>query len=611
MQTANYNSLEFPTLNHLLRYRAEEQPSKRGFAFMSDGEEITATLTYAELGRRARAIAAFLQNLGAQGERAILLYPPGMEFVSAFFGCLQAGVTAVPCCPPPNSFRLNRSLNRFRAIARDARPLLALTTSQMLAKSQTALENAPDLLAMKWVPTDEIGDDLAYEWTDPNVSASQLAFLQYTSGSTARPKGVMISHENILQNVAYYQYRFQQTSDSASITWLPTFHDLGIMTAIFSPLYGAFESYLMAPVAFVQRPVRWLEAITKYKLTHSSGPNFALDLCVERVTAEQRQGLDLSSWHVAAIGAEPIRRKTLERFVNAFSPCGLKPTTLMPGYGLAEATLLVSGTRPPVAHVYRTVEAAALEQHRFVEVLDPPTDGTATRTLVGCGQLAADRFNVKVVIANPATLTLCAPDEIGEIWVSSPSVAHGYWNREEDTAQTFHAYLLDTGEGPFLRTGDLGIVRDGELFITGRLKDVIIIDGRNHYPQDIEKTVEESHPALRPSCSAAFSVDVDGLESLVVVAEVARNFKPEGSHANEAGAGPDLTGKLAGKEILRAIRRTIAEEHDINIHSILLLKTGTIFKTSSGKIQRRACRQAFLDGTLAQFSWDRKTAGAS
>ncbi|HEY6187654.1 MAG TPA: amino acid adenylation domain-containing protein [Pyrinomonadaceae bacterium] len=562
------------TLVGLLRQRAQSEPDGPAYCFLLDGELEEERITYAELDGRARAIAAALQGLNAGGERALLLYPPGLDYVAAFFGCLYAGVLAVPAYPP----RANRNTQRLQAIAADADARLALTTTGVLARMErsTAGMFGPD--GMRFLATDRLAPGPDRQWTEPEaMSEEALAYLQYTSGSTSAPKGVMVSHGNVLHNSAYIHYGFEHTPESRSLCWLPHFHDMGLLDGIIQPLYGGFTGILMSSASFLQRPLRWLEAITRYRVTHSGGPNFAYDLCVRRISAEQRATLDLSSWRVAYNGAEPVRHETLERFADAFAPCGFSPSSFYPAYGLAEATLKVSGGRAGAGPILRTVRAGALEQNRVEEAQAGEGDA---RTLVGSGHTA---LLTEARIVHPETLALCAPDEVGEIWVAGPGVARGYWQNAEGTEHTFHAYLPETGEGPYLRTGDLGFVRDGELFVTGRLKDLIIIRGRNHYPQDIELTAERSHPSLRPGSGAAFSVELDGEEHLVVAQEVESRQQQQSEW----------------QAVIAAIREAVAEEFEVQPAAVLLLKPGSIPKTSSGKVRRTDSRAKFL-----QSDWE-------
>ncbi len=385
----------------------------------------------------------------------------------------------------------------------------------------------------------------------------------------------MLSYKNLMFHSAYLNKACGYEPDSATVTWMPYFHDYGLVEGLMQPLYNGTPCYVMSPFAFIKQPLRWLEAISHYKATHSQAPNFAYDLCVRRAKPKQLQTLDLSSWRAAGNAAEPINPKVMERFFETFEPCGFRWNTFAPAYGLAEDTLLVSTTpieEPPVLCV---LDAAALEKNRVVPVTKPQEEGV--RTLPGCGRLVCD---TQVVIADPEKLTKCAPDEVGEIWVKDPSVAQGYWQRPEETKETFQAYLT-TGEGPFLRTGDLGFLKDGELFITGRIKDLIIIRGTNHYPQDIEWTVQQVHSALRPDYGAAFSIEAGGEERLVILQEVERR-----------------TQDLDYEQALADIRQAVAEEHELHAYAVALVKPGNILKTSSGKIQRRAGKASFLAGEL-------------
>jgi len=587
------------TLVELLRSRALQQPEQRMYAYLVDGEIEAAHLTHGALDRQARAIGAILQSYRARGERALLLYPAGLEFIPAFFGCLYAGVIAVPL-PPPNMAQPQRTVPRLRTIANDAQPMLVLTTSSILAKVEGLFTHAPELRTIHWLATDKIVGSAADEWHDPAVAANTLALLQYTSGSTAAPRGVMVSHENLLQNSANISQAFEIGPQTVSVTWLPFFHDMGLTNGIIQPIYGGRQCVIMPPQSFLQRPARWLQAISRYKATISGGPNFAYEMCARKISPEHREGLDLSSWKVAYNGAEPVRAETLKRFAAAFSSCGFRPSFSYPCYGLAEATLIVSGGLMQDEPVLCTTRVAALEHNGVAEASDAAQNA---RTLVGCGRAMPD---TKIVVAHPESMTACGPDEVGEIWVSSPSVTQGYWNRPEETEQIFHAYLADTGEGPFLRTGDLGFLRDGELFVTGRLKDLIIIGGRNLYPTDIEFTVEQSHAAVRPGCCVAFSVDVADDERLIVAAEVERRYHPERHQLNGESRDYSPASNHNGRSpadldaVVRTIRRAVAEEHDVRVHAVVLLKAGGIPKTPSGKIQRRVCEARFRDGTLEQ-----------
>ena len=558
------------TLIELLARRARLQAHRTAYTFLPEGESEQVLLTYGELEERVRSAGAALARMGASGERVILLFPPGLDYVVAFFGCLYASAVAVPAYTP----RPNRSLDRIESIAADSQAIIALTTSQSLSKAKTFVAESPVLSKLQWLSLEELEAVQSDNWEPTYPDPQALAYLQYTSGSTAQPKGVMISHANVLHNAAYIHQGFEHTPDSISLSWLPHFHDMGLIDGIIVPLLGGFHGYLMPPAAFLQKPLRWLQAVTRLSITHTGGPNFAYELCLRRIDREDLNELDLSTWSVAYNGAEPVRPQTLDRFASTFAICGFRPEVFYPAYGLAEATLKVTGGRKSSVPVRYALNAEALQHHRLVEVAESDTHA---RLLVGCGYVDAD---TRVEIVDPESHTVCGESSVGEIWVSSRSVAGGYWNRPDETEQTFHAYLADTGDGPFLRTGDLGFLHEGELFITGRLKDLIIARGLNHYPQDIERSMEESHPELRPGCGAAFSIDAGGEERLVLVQEVERS--PKSAH----------------EDIIMAVLRAVGQDHEVQAHAIVLVKPHSIPKTSSGKIQRHLCRQRYLEGSL-------------
>jgi acyl-CoA synthetase (AMP-forming)/AMP-acid ligase II len=592
MSTHQYHpdfvQLSAQTLIELLQLRAQVNEQNPAFTFLADGDSQEEQITYGELDRRARAIAARLQKLCAKGDRAVLLYAPGLEYVAGFFGCLYAGMIAVPAYPP-NPVRPRPGLPRIQTIVSDSQARVVLTSSGILAKTASLFEIAPDLAAPQWIATEEIENGAESEWQQPEISPQSTAFLQYTSGSTGAPRGVMISHENLLHNLRLISHGFENSPGDSGVIWLPPYHDMGLIGGLLQPVFLGVRTILIPPVAFLQRPFRWLQAISKFKGTVSGGPNFAYDLARRRVTPEQKAQLDLSSWKVAFNGAEPVRAQTLDDFAQAFAECGFRREAFYPCYGMAETTLIATGGVRAEAPVFCTIESAALEQNQIVES-EAGTDGS--RTLVSSGRALPD---LRIIIVDPETQTFCAADQVGEIWIAGPSVALGYWNRPEESARTFQAFLADTGKGPFLRTGDLGFLRNGELFVTGRLKDLIIIDGRNHYPQDIEATAEQSHPDIRKGAVAAFPIDQGNQERLVVVAEVERTSR---IHRQKANGGDTGTAEEAVRAITEAIRRAISENHDVRVHAIALVKPGRIPLTSSGKIRRRDCRAAFLNGTL-------------
>lgn len=566
------------TLVDLLRWRASHESGRQAYTFLEDGEAEESSVNYGELDRQARNVAARLQILGVEtGERVLLFYPPGREYVATFLGCLYAGVVAVPAYPP----RLSRPISRLQTMMVDSKATVALTTTHILSNLERRFAHAPEMKSLRWLATDD-GKILADAWRCPKISSNTLAFLQYTSGSTAAPKGVMVTHGNLLHNLSAIYRRLEHTPDTRMVIWLPPYHDMGLVGGILHPLYGGLPVALMSPMSFLQRPIKWLQAISRLGANTSGGPNFAYDLCSHKITPEERATLDLSNWDVAFTGAEPVRHKTLERFAATFAPCGFRREAFYPSYGLAEATLFASGGAKTAPPVVLPVEGAELERDRVVAA---SAGDKGARTLVGCGQALGDQ---KAVVADPESMTQCPPDRVGEIWVSSPSVAKGYWGRTEETERAFGARLADTGEGPFLRTGDLGFLHDGELFVTGRLKDLVIIRGRNHYPQDIEQTVEQSHVALLSGGCAAFSVETGEGERLVVVQELERRYM------RSADLG----------EVVSAIRGAVAENHELQAHAVVLIRTGSIPKTSSGKIQRRATREAYSNDTLTVVAKD-------
>jgi acyl-CoA synthetase (AMP-forming)/AMP-acid ligase II len=560
--------MEPASLVELLCWRAQEQSEQRAYIFLNDRGQEDGYVTYAGLDRRARAIATRLQELAAAGQRVLLLYPPGLEYIAAFFGCLYAGAIAIPIYPP----RPNRPVDRLQSIGVDAQASLVLTCNNILTKLHPLVTITPDLNSLHWLATDTLDEELALEWRPPRLDGDSLAFLQYTSGSTASPKGVILRHGHLLHNEHMIQRAFGHTQQSVVMGWLPLYHDMGLIGNVLQSLYLGVPCLLMSPVAFLLKPIRWLQAISEHRATTSGAPNFAYDLCIRKIPEEQRQGLDLSCWKIAFIGSEPVHHTTIQRFAAAFAPCGFNPAAFYPCYGLAEATLFVSGGSPEESPVIRTVRASALEQNR----VEPNSGREDTRTLISCGHAWMDQ---KIAIVDPESEIPCPDGVVGEIWVAGPSVAGGYWNHPEETYQTFYARLRDSDEGPFLRTGDLGFVQDGELFVTGRLKDLLVVRGRNHYPQDIEYTVERTCPWMRPGCGAAFTVEVQGEERLVVVFEINRHC-PCTDH------------------LIHEIREAVAKHHELQVYAVALLKTGSIPKTPSGKVRRSACRSAFLRRTL-------------
>ena len=566
------------TLLELLETRAHALGERPLYTFLEDGGE-DSVLSHAGLDLRARRIGAALQSLAQAGERAVLLYPPGLEYVAGFFGCLYAGLVAVPAYPPDPT-RLDRTLPRLRAIVRDARASVVLTTSFIQEMGEGLFEGAPELAALRWVATDALPEGTEAGWVRPAPAPDTLAFLQYTSGSTGDPKGVRLSHGNLLHNLGLISHAFEVRSDSVGVIWLPPYHDMGLIGGVLQPLYAGFPVALLSPLAFLRRPRFWLESLSRFGGTISGGPCFAFDLCVRKVPASEREGLDLRRWELAFCGAEPIRPEVMTRFAEAFAPSGFQREAFYPCYGLAEGTLIASGGRKGEGVLTRTWDSAALERNEAVEA----ADGPGARALVGCGRTMPDQT---LLVVDPETRRPCPPERVGEIWVSGPSVAQGYWERPEESEAAFGARLADSDGGPrFLRTGDLGLLRDGELFVAGRRKDLVILRGRNLHPQDLELTLERSHAALRPGCGAAFSIDVGGEERLAVMYEV------------------DTRKPWTAEDVVGALRRGLSEAHEVQLHTLVLIEPGALPKTSSGKIQRRACRAELLAGTArALLTW--------
>ena len=566
-----------PTLLDVTRQRAERYRDKVAFDYChySPGGEEHSRLTYRELDIKARAIASTLQRLGARGERVLVLCPSGLDCIASFFGCIYAGAVAVPVHPPVR----NRVMGRVASIVADVQAGFVLTTAKLQAELKAAVDDLADGNSLQWCAVDAITPDGAAEWVAPDVDASTTALVQYTSGSTSAPKGVVVTHGNLLHNLDAIRQAWGRGDDNAiGVFWLPLHHDMGLIGGVLEGLYVGCTSFLMPPEAFIERPMRWLEAISRHRGTITTAPNFAYELCVERSSAEERAALDLSTWTTAMCGAEPVRAATLQRFADAFGPAGFRPEAFNPVYGMAESTLLVSGRSDWAVPVVRHLDGVALREQHVVTVT--PEHPAAT-SFVGCGR--AQRGH-EIVIVDPATRRPAANSEVGEIWLAGGSIAQGYLGRPAETEETFSAFLASTGKGPFLRTGDLGFQMDGELFLTGRLKDLVVIRGRNYYPEDIERTAQDSHPALLRGRGAAFSgtPQSGASEPLIVAQEVDRD------RIADAGVS----------EVIDAIRTAITEQHEIQPDAVVLLEPLRIPTTSSGKIRRSSCRQRFLDGDL-------------
>jgi acyl transferase domain-containing protein/acyl-CoA synthetase (AMP-forming)/AMP-acid ligase II len=563
------------TLVDLVRYRAERQPDQIGYSFLTfglGGKRKETSLSYGQLDAWARALAVTLSAEGSAGDRVLLLCPPGLAYVASFFGCLYARRVAVPIYPPVAGV----NARRIESVARSAKPrMIVVSEAADLPGADGAIPAVADWVpGAGWLAAAEVTDGREDDWAAQGAGAEDIAFLQYTSGSTADPKGVIVTHSNLLANARTAEKCFRMNSESVGVSWLPPYHDMGLIGGIIYPLFTGFPISLMSPTSFVRDPGRWLQAISDYRATVSSAPNSAYQMCVQRVRREVREALDLSSWNVAINGAEPVRADVLNDFVAMFRQCGFQRRAFYPCYGLAENTLLVSGARPLSEPSVRFVSKPDLEAGWARSA----ADSRSASAIVGSGQVAE---GVTVVIVEPETRQPAEDCRVGEIWMSGPSVAKGYFELPSATEDSFRAFLAD-GTGPYLRTGDLGVLIDGELFVTGRASDLMIFWGRNIYPQDVEATSCGSHPVLHSMQCAAFSVDIDDEESLVIVQELPRRGVDESEI----------------EDIAAAIRHRVAEEHQIPVHEIVMVPARKLPLTSSGKIQRRACRTQYLNGTL-------------
>ena len=570
--------MQKPTsLVDILQWRAMNQPHQLAYRFLVDGEYEEVCLSYQELDQRARSIAALLQSSAKVGDRALLLYPPGLDFIVAYFGCLYARIIAIPAYPPhPN--RLEKTLPTILRIAADAKPSVALLTSTLFENisSQNTIKNKFGTIKLLVTDCDEV-NDLTGKWQQPGIEGNDTAFLQYTSGSTTIPRGVMVTHSNLMHNLDLIEESFGLTSKSQTVFWLPPYHDMGLI-GILQSLYTGYPVTLMPHLMFLQRPFRWLQAISRFRATCSGGPNFAYDLCIRKVKPEQREQLDLSSWEVAFNGAEPIYNKTLKQFADYFSSCGFRREAFLPCYGLAEATLMDVGAPKSRFPVTQNLMTSGLEQN---QVIISPNKNEDTRTVVSCGK---NMPNQKIRSVNAHTLALSPADQIGEIWVSGPSVASGYWNKPLESELTFGARLSDFNEGPFLRTGDLGFLHDGELYVTGRIKNLIISDGKNHYSHDIERTVEKSHPAIRLAGCAVFSISTSESEDIIVIAEIEHKIT------------------VKAEEVKKAIRQAVAIHHELHVDDIRLISPGGIPRTTSGKIKHYLCKTNYIAGSMNEIA---------
>lgn len=565
-----------------LRYWAAATPDRVAYRYLDHGEHEIGSVTFAKLDEEARAIAAKLVVNGFSGKRAVLMYPPGLDFIRGFLGCHYAGVTPVPAYPP----RRNRNMGRVNSISENCHAAVALTVRTVIERSRSWLSDAPNLQQLEWIATEEVADDLANDWVAPKIASSDIGLIQYTSGSTGTPKGVVLTHQNLISNCRMITVAFEVTNGTKACTWLPAYHDMGLIGGILNPLYLGSTQIMMSPVAFLTYPIRWLRAVSDYGCSVTGGPNFAYAWCTTKIKEEQCEGLDLSNWEVAFNGAEPVRADVMDEFNKKFGPYGFRPTAHYPCYGMAETTLLVTGGDRRKEPVIRAFDRNELVQHRVVEV---DADDRVGRNLVGCGQVLPEE---DVQIVQPETRRALPEGEIGEIWINSPSCGMGYFERPEMTAEFFKGRLSPDNGKYYVRSGDLGFMHQGELFVCGRLKDMIIVRGVNRYPQDIESTVESCEPTTRSGGAAAFALTRWDREHLVIVCEVDRGRK-----------------SFNWDEVFKRIRVAIAEEHELPPDAIVLVRAHSIPKTSSGKVQRHACKNEFVNRSLRNvvaewISWE-------
>lgn len=556
----------------VLERHSGQHPEKRAFTFLQDRDRAPLTLRFGDLVRHAKSMGAFLRGKAQPGSRVLLLYPTGPDYITALLGCFFGGFIAVPLYPP----RPNQKLYRVNKIIEDCKPTIALTTDSIFPRVQKLFMNAAHATNIGLHTTPAPDDLLARGWSMPATKNSDPAYLQYTSGSTGDPKGVLISHGNLMANIRALNGFLENGQHKVFLNWLPLYHDMGLINTVLHPLFGGYHSVLMSSTAFIREPLSWLRQISDYQAHICGGPNFAYDLCAAKANEDDVGGLDLSSWEIAYNGAESISAETVARFSQVFRPAGFRPEVFYPCYGMAESTLMATGgekNRPPQIEDF---ELSALEGNRA----RPAQGGTRAQALVGCGRALP---NHRILIVDPKTLSPLPENHIGEIWIAGPSIAKGYWKRPDETREVFGGFLAESGEGPFLRSGDLGFLRNNELFVTGRLKDLIIIRGRNHYPADIEHTAAMSTPQLQTGRGAAFSVDCKDAPRLVLVQEILRG----------------IAKRLDFDQAASIIRRAVSEQHALRIHTVVFVKQGGIPKTTSGKIRHHECRSLFLADKLA------------
>ena len=561
---------ESESLVEILVKRADLQPNHVVYRYLGDGVNETEKFAFKEIDVVARAIADELAKKLVRGDRVLLLFPQGLQYIAALYGCFYGGFIAIPAYPP----RRNRKTDRINAIIEDSGAAACLATREVFNTVERNFSDNSLFAELQWFIYEEVSKSGSPSTIARLPKPEEVAFIQYTSGSTGNPKGVMITHENIIYNSDFIRRSFGFSSDTIGMNWLPVFHDMGLIGGIFQAAFLGLLNVGMPPVAFLKNPLNWLKAIDKYKATTGGGPNFGYDYCVQKIKPEEVNGLDLSSIKNFYCGGEPVRRKTFEAFPKAFSAAKVRTNQMFAVYGMAETTLIVTGGDPATEPHYVRVSKEALSRNRLVFV-SPDEKGV---DLVSNGHVWME---TEIAIVNPDTFEETDENSIGEVWIKGPTVAKGYWNKPEETRRTFKAFMKNNS-GPWLRSGDLGFIFKNELYITGRLKDLIIIRGVNYYPNDLEYSVQNAHPAFKSNAGAAFSVQYDGIEKLVIVQELERNFL----------RNADFDALMA------QIRKTVADDHELEVYAVVLIRTGSIPLTSSGKIQRRQTRYEYLTDRL-------------
>ncbi len=565
----------------IINHQCQQYTGKDLYVFFADGEEKIEKLTYLETLTKLQIIAANLQAVIKQNDKVLILCPPGIEFNLSFLGCLFAGAIPVPLYPPDT-----RSLDRVINITNDCCAKMAIankSTIDKLLHGLTVEDNSflHVLKNVRLIDSEEIQEDNGNVYMPFIPHPMDTAYLQYTSGSTSKPKGVMVTHKNLVFNTCYIAEYFRQTDEEYMVSWIPPFHDMGLIKDLMTTIYTGSTLVFMSPYSFLRKPLRWLKHITNYGTLGpviAGGPNFAYDLCTNIISDNERTELNLSHWRVAYNGSEPVRASTLDAFYKKFSVCGFQKKALEPVYGLAEGTLMVGapifGKEPVIQHIDK--EAYKQNTVKFIA-----EDSENSMSIACCGKIIEEQ---ETLIVNPDTLTICKDEQVGEIWIKGPSITAGYYNNKEETEKTFQAYLADS-RGPYLRTGDLGFISNHHIYITGRLKDLIIMNGYNHYPQDLELTAASSHDSLRANNCIAFSIQEDNTEKLVMVCEIKRS----------------ALNKVDLKHIKEQIKQSVFQFHGIPVYKIVFIESSTIPKTSSGKLQRKLCKKQFFEDSLKKI----------